>query len=48
MTLLVTVNKKLRCNVAFINVINKVIVSKAFISIFVVSFLYILKIGTIS
>ncbi len=37
MTLLTTVNKKHICNVPFIYVIGKVIISKVFISIFVVS-----------
>ena len=34
-TLLITVNKKQMCNVALINVISKVIISKVFISIVV-------------
>ncbi len=37
MTLLKTVNKKHICNVAFINDVVKVIISKVFISIVVVS-----------
>jgi hypothetical protein len=37
MTLLITLNKKHICNVAFINVISKVVIRKVFISIVVVS-----------
>jgi hypothetical protein len=37
MTLLITVNKKHICNVTFINVINKVSISKVFITTVVVS-----------
>jgi len=37
MTLPITVNKSHICNVAFINVISKVIIGKAFISIVVAS-----------
>jgi hypothetical protein len=37
MTLLIKVNKKHICNVTFINVINKVSISKVFITIVVVS-----------
>jgi hypothetical protein len=37
MTLLITVNKKQICNVVFINDISKVVISKVFISIIVVS-----------
>ncbi len=33
MTLLLTVNKKHICNVAFINVISKVVISNVFLSI---------------
>ncbi len=37
MNLLITVNKKQICNFAFINVISKIIISKALISIVVVT-----------
>ncbi len=37
MTLLRTVNKKLICNVQFINVISKFVISKVFIGIVIVS-----------
>jgi hypothetical protein len=37
MTLLITVSKKHKCNVAFINVISKVVITKVFISIVIVS-----------
>jgi hypothetical protein len=37
MTLLITVNKKNICDVAFVNVISTIIISKVFITIVVVS-----------
>ena len=39
MTLLIRENKKHICNVVFINVISKVVLSNVFISIFIVSLL---------
>jgi hypothetical protein len=39
MTILITVNKKHICNVAFIDVLSKIIISKVFISIAIVSFI---------
>ncbi len=38
MTLIITVNKNLICNVPFINVISKVVISKVFIVIVIVAF----------
>jgi hypothetical protein len=37
MTLLITVNKKHICNFPFINIISKVVISKVFINIAIVS-----------
>jgi len=37
MTLMIAVNKRQICNVAFINVINKVAITKVFTSIVIVS-----------
>ena len=46
MTLLITVNKKHICIVTFINVISKVVISKVFIYIVVVSLFYASEYGT--
>jgi hypothetical protein len=46
MTLLITVNKKHVYNVTFISVINKVLVSKVFLYIVVVSLFYASEYGT--
>ncbi len=40
MTLLLTVNKKYKCNFPFINVISRVVISKVLISIVAISTLY--------
>jgi hypothetical protein len=37
MTLLITINKKCTCDDAFVNIISKVIISKVFIIIIVLS-----------
>ncbi len=37
MTLLITVNRKHLCNVTFMNILSKVVISKVFISIVIVS-----------
>jgi hypothetical protein len=43
-TLLITINKENICNVAFINIMSKIIISKVFISIVVVLFIFFVTI----